>query len=234
MRKFIFLALALIGNTARAEFKNESEAGIVVTEGNSVTRSYNVKNISQYLFDKNTFRFDGNYLQAKQKGVLSAENWLLALRYERALNEKLSAFLAQSLESDVFAGYRQRYNTDLGAKYFFYKLEKNITWFAEGGYRYTRENSIAGVSKSFQKARLYTEVEKFWTESTSTKLWVEYVPNFTVSDAWLLNSEASVSSALSNVFSVKSAYLVKYNHAPTVASAVKTDTQFTTSLVAKF
>lgn len=230
----IAVLVFLFSGAAFAEFKNESEAGVVITSGNSRTNTYNAKTITQYLFDKNTLRLEASYLQAKQSGVLSAENWLLGLRYERELSEKLSVFLGQSVESDPFAGFLQRYNSDLGAKYYLYKLEKNFVWFAEGGYRFTRENSTGGVHQNFQKARFYTEAEKFWSEATSTKLWVEYIPNFTVSQAWLLNGEASVASALNSTFSVKTAYLVRYNNRPPVAKADKTDTTFTTALVAKF
>jgi putative salt-induced outer membrane protein len=233
----VFLAVAAIllaAASAHADWKDSSEAGVVVTSGNSKTMSYNLKSSTQYLFDLNTLQLDGSYLQSRNKGVTSAQSWLIGLRFERALSNQWSAFLGQSLEGDRFSGFFQRYNTDLGAKYFLYKLDKDILWFAEAGYRFSRENSTNGTSKNAQKARLYSEAEKFWSKSTSTKLWVEYIPNFTVSQAWLLNGEASVSSALDSTFAVKSAYLVKYNNNPASSGVLKTDTVFTTSLVAKF
>ena len=233
-RTIFNLMLVSLPIAAHAEWKNESQAGIVITGGNSRTQSLNLKSESQYSFTKNTFRFDANYLQAKQSGVKSAESWMLGLRYERAFRETLSGFLAQSVEGDRFAGILQRYNTDVGAKQYLYKRPKDFEWFLEGGYRFTSEHSSDGIKQNFQKGRLYTEAEKFWASATSTKLWLEYIPNFTRSQAWLFNGEVSASSALNSIFSVKTAYLVKYNNEPPVASAMKTDTAFTTSLVAKF
>lgn len=219
--------------SAGAEIKNESELGLIVTNGNSKVQSYNAKSTTKYLLDKNTFRLDANFLQSKQSGIRTSENWLLGLRYERELSSLLSIYAGQSVESDTFAGYLRRYNSDLGLKYFFDKKEKNFLWFAEAGYRFTHEREVSGIKHDFHKGRLYTEAEKYWAETTSTKLWVEYLPNFSETRSWLLNSEFSVSSALNTVFSVKSAFQVRYNHAPLVTDTIKTDTAFTSSLVAK-
>ncbi len=238
MRTFTSIVLsglffASFAPAALADWKSESEAGVVITSGNSTTQSLNAKSGTEYTFEKNMLRLQGSYLQAKQSGVLSALAWSLGLRYERELSQMLSVFAGQSVEGDQFAGILQRYNSDLGAKYFFYKQPKDFIWFAEGGYRYTKENAVT-YSKGFQKARVYTEAEKNWTATTSTKLWLEYIPNFTLSDAWLFNTELSLSSAINSYFSIKTAYLVKYSNAPASISAKKTDTAFTTALVAKF
>lgn len=233
--KALLIALALtLPLPSFAALKNESEAGVVITNGNSHTESYSVKNKSTYEFDKNSLVFTGNWLSATNRGVQSAENWLLALRYERALTEALSVFLQQSVEGDKFAGILQRYNTDVGAKYYFYKLEKDLIWFAEGGYRFTKEHTTRGTNENFHKARLYTEAEKYFNESVSSKLWVEYVPNFTVTRAWLLNSELSLSAAMNAIFALKSGIMLRYNNLPPVATAQKSDITFTTALTAKF
>jgi putative salt-induced outer membrane protein len=235
MKKLIALLLLFpFLSDAHAEYKNETEAGVVITGGNTETQTFNAKNIAEYKQNKNTYRFDGKYLEAEDRNIETAKNWLFSLRYERELSPRWSVFLAQNVEGDRFAGFRQRYNSDLGAKYFFSKREKDFIWFAEAGYRFTYENSTANVSKDYQKARLYTEAEKYWSTTTSTKLWVEYVPNFTQSGAWILNTEASVAAAMSRVFSIKTAYLLRHNNEPPVVTAKKTDTLFTTSLVAKF
>jgi putative salt-induced outer membrane protein len=235
MRSFAITALLLlICPLANAQFKDDSEAGVVITGGNTSTQSYNFTDKTDYLLDANTFRLDGHYLAARSNGVETAENWSAGLRYERALAEMVSAFAAQDVESDKFSGYLQRYNSDLGGKYYFFKKDKDLTFFTEDGLRFTHEHDTNADLHDYLKGRVYLEAEKYWAPTTSTKLWVEYLPNFSFGRGWLLNSEASVSSALSSVFSIKTAYLVKYNNAPPTPTAVPTDTQFTTSLVAKF
>ena len=235
MFKTLCLGIALtLNGVAFAEFKNQSEAGVVLTGGNAKTQSWNIQSTSHYKLDKNAFRLKGSYLAAKQRDVESAEKWNLELRYERELDADLNGFLAQSVDGDKFAGILQRYNTDLGAKYFLIKKENDLNWLVEAGYRFTHEHNTSGVIQDFQKARVYTEVEKYWAATTSTKFSAEYIPNFTFADGWLLNSEASVTSALSTTLSVKTSYLINYNNSPSVLTAGRTDTTFTTSLVAKF
>jgi len=63
-------------------------------------------------------------------------------------------------------------------------------------------------------------------------LWVEYLPNLDESEDYSLNGEASINAAIDNTFSVKTAYLVKYDNVP--AAEYRTDSLFSTSLIAKF
>lgn len=237
MKWYSLIALLALSASAFADdgkLSHESQAGIVITNGNTHTQNFNLGSETKYAWERSSLALKGNYLRAASSGVVTSLTWLVGLRYEFAFTEKLGGFTAETLEGDQFAGILQRYNTDLGVKYYFQKREHDFTWFGEGGYRYTSEHATTGATKGYQKARLYTEAEKYFTANTSAKLWIEYVPNFTISEQWLLNSEISLSSALNSTFAIKTAYDIRYNHAPVVASAQNTDSTFSTSLVAKF
>ncbi len=233
----LFLGLASLAVAADPAppvdgWKNESQAGVVLTSGNTDTTTETVGEIASYQFGANVVKFTGSYLYQKSAGIVSGKSWSLGLRYERILNEKLSIFLGETVEGNRFIGLNQRYSTDIGAKYSLVK-EDAFTWFAEGGYRYTKENLIL-VSRGLHYARVYTELEKKFSPTVSMKYWIEYLPNFTVSQDWQLNTELSLSAAISSIFSVKSAYLLKYDNQINAPGLVKTDKTFTTSLVAKF
>ncbi|MGZ3655180.1 MAG: DUF481 domain-containing protein [Bdellovibrionota bacterium] len=233
--KLICCLLALISSSAaHADWSTDAEAGIVSTTGNSRSQSYSAKDKTTYKYDADSYVFNGSYLQSQANGTQNAQNWLVGLRYERALSEKFSLFLAQDVQGDKFAGILQRYDSDLGGKYYFVKKEKDLIAFSEAGYRYTNEHTVTGTTTGYQKARVYAEGEKYWSPTVSSKLSVEYIPNFTVSQNWLFNTEASLSAALNSTFSLKAAYLVRYNNAPPVITAVKGDTTLTTALAAKF
>jgi putative salt-induced outer membrane protein len=220
---------------AKADWKNTTEGGVVVANGNSRSQSFTVKDENNYTWDddKNTFNFKGSFLQTKALGVLNAKRWDAALRYERAITERLSLFLGQGVESDRFAGFMQRYNTDVGPKYIFVK-DENFTWNGELGYRYSRERRLDSSEISKNQVRIYTELNKQWNDATSTKYWVEYLPNFSNSNDWLLNSELSTSAAITTILAIKAAFLVKYDNTPAPTAGTKTDSLFTTSLVAKY
>lgn len=235
MKAFLTLLLALATLPASAsDWSNESEAGVVLVNGNSQSSTYSAKSKTEYTPGKETFSLSGNFLRAKARDVENAESWLVQLRYEHAYTDHLSGFLAQSVEGDKFAGILQRYNSDIGAKYFFYAVEGVGTWFGEAGYRFTREHDTQNTWESLHKARIYTEAEKFWSETVSTKLWIEYIPTLTRFRNWLLNTELSVESDLSTVLSLKTAVLLRYNNTPPRATTQEADTTFTTALVAKF
>jgi putative salt-induced outer membrane protein YdiY len=239
MLQLAMLFLALV--PARAEdLKNETEAGLVHTSGNTRLQTLSASHVTSYgwekvdLWNKNDLKFESKFLRSKSLGVLSAKKWNLSLRYERNISGVLSAFLSQGLESDRFAGYLQRYNTDVGPKLRLLHVPQKWLWLAEAGYRFTKEHSTNGSRSTAQKGRLYSELNYRMSDTSSAKLWAEYIPNFSNGRDWLFNSEVSASVLLTSVLALKTAYLVNFDNQPNPGIAKKTDSTFTTSLVAKY
>ncbi|MFP5518817.1 MAG: YdiY family protein [Bdellovibrionia bacterium] len=228
----ITLATLFFGFNANAQFKGEAEAGAVVISGNSKSESYSLKTKNTYKADANSYTIDGRYVQTTSEGVESARNWDAGIRYDRALVEDLSFFLGQKAESDVYAGFVQRDSTDLGGKYFLFNDEA-YKWFFELGYRYTRTHFVGSKIDNSNFGRLYTEFNRILSKELTFKYWAEYLPNFTNSDAYLANTEASLNVMLSQTFSLKISYLLKYQNIGPVGGE-RTDTTYTTSLVANF
>jgi len=219
---------------ASAELANKTEGGVVITSGNTRTESIQAKHLSTYGWELNKLSLAGSFLKGKSEGVLNAKKWDSVLRYERSFSDVFSGFVSQGVESDKFAGYLQRYNSDIGPKYVFIKDENFWNWFAEAGYRYSRERKVNGSRSSASKGRLYTEVSKKWNEGSSTKLWMEYIPNFTNSKDWLFNAELSTDASITNILALRIAYLMKFDNQPNVGTKKKTDSTLTTSLVATY
>ncbi len=211
---------------------NESEAGVVLTGGNAKSQSLNFRQLSLYRWELDVLRFDGKLLRTSSSGTESAKNWLLGLRYERSLVDRFSGYAGQSIEGDVFAGFLQRYNSDIGAKYYFYK-EEAFQFFSEGGYRHAIENRFTEqLSQSL--LRLYLEADRAWTKTFSTRVGFEYLPNLTISSDYQLNLDLSANAAISEILALKVGYTVKYRKIPVAPATESSDTQFTTAVVAKF
>ncbi len=225
--------LSTIAFATEPEFKNESELGVVLTDGNTRTKNYNVKQENKYIWDQNLSKINGQFLKSISNGIESGRYWSLGLRYERELTKEWALFLGQNIESDIFAGFRQRFNTDLGMKYLIVSTDET-KWHAEAGYRYTMTKTNDDKKTKDHYARLYSEVTQALNKSVTTKLWAEYLPNFTVNNAWKANGELSISAMMSAILSLKTGYLVKFDHQPVKSTLVKTDSVFTTALVAKF
>lgn len=213
--------------------KNETELTLVDAKGNSVSTAFGAKQQDAFMWEGNVVKGQARYFNSSSNGTESARNWDLALRYERELSGLWSIYAGQGVESDVFAGVDRRYNTDIGGRY---SIVKNpvATWAAEAGYRYTDQTAVSGIKSNSQYGRLYSEAVYTMTETSSAKLWVEYLPNFSHNNSDLLNGEVSISAALNAMLSLKVAYLVKYNAAPPPPATQYLDRLLTTSLVAKF
>jgi putative salt-induced outer membrane protein len=198
------------------------------------TQSLNFAQSNTYGWDEslNLVKFNGKYLDTSNNSVATARYWTAGLRYERSVSQSFSLFAGQAVESDIFSGYNQRYNSDLGGKYFIYK-EDAFAWSVEAGYRYTIENRLLGqVHQNYLRA--YTEATRDWTKTFSTKADVEYLPNLTVSTDYQINSEVAASAAINDSFAIKVGYVVRYRNLPPPPAIHTTDTQFTTALVSKF
>lgn len=238
MKRFVqyVVGLCVVGASLSAfavePFKGEAEAGAIIVSGNTDSESYNAKAKTVYTQEQNIYTAFGRYLKTTSNNLESARNWEAGARYERELTEYLGVFVGQKAESDIYNGYIQRDSTDAGLKYSFLKTD-DMSWFAEAGYRYQKTLPTVGSTTHDNLGRVYTEFNKAMDKTLSFKYWVEYLPNFTQTDAYLVNTEASMNVMLNSIFSLKLAYLLQYqNVAP--AGGKYTTTTTTMNLVAKF
>lgn len=237
--KTLFLSLLMIvGGFAHAEEKpawaHESEASVVQVTGNTESESYSAKQKTTHNFDENSLIATGRYLQTKAANVETAKAWEAALRYERALSDYFSIYIQHGAESDAYAGYVQRDNSDVGGKYHFIKSDPE-NFFSEIGYRYSKViPSTSADTEYVSYGRAYLEYSKKLNETVSGKLWVEYLPNFKESEAYLVNYEGSITAMMTQIFSLKTSYLVKYHNLTILPDEKKEDKTLTVSIVAKF
>ncbi len=239
MKKIITTITILISSVTHAQYSGESEVNVLLTGGNSEVKTYTGKSTNKYGFtEKDLVEFGGHYTYGTSAGVESARHWDVNAKYERTIIGNLAGFLGEQVLGNKFAGITDQYNTDLGFSYHIYKSEKNETK-SELGYRYTvnrRKNHETGEKLSTEhsnKARIHLETETKHSEDLSSKLWAEYIPNFSEGSDWNVNIEGSVSMALSKMFSMKAAHLWKYDNFPVVGNA-RYDYQTSFSLLAKF
>ena len=230
--RIIALVVCLFSLQAHAQFKSESEASSVVVSGNTNSEAYSLRSKNSYTLESNVFGAFGRYLQSRANGVENARSCEAGATYERILSAHISGVIGHKAESDTYAGYIQRDSSDLGGKYYFIKEDANL-WFAEAGYRYTKTLDNNNNTSHANFGRLYSEYSQNLSESLSYKVWAEYLPNFTENEAYLANAEPSLTVLLNSVFSLKLAYLVKYQNKP-ANSGKRVDTVSTTSIVAKF
>lgn len=231
---FVFTGLpaSLVAQERAPGFHQDSELGLVSASGNNEVFTLSGKSSSRYVSDRDSYILKARYLQSSSGGVENALQWGASLRYERVLDGGYSGFIGQLLESNLYQGILQRYASDLGGQVRIFQ-ENQFRWLAEAGYRWMRENAPGGF-KERSLGRLFSEVEKAWSTSATLKFNLEYLPNFSRSSAYQLNSTASITSMLNDVFSLKTGFDFRYNNEPPVSARSKLDRVFTTALVASW
>jgi putative salt-induced outer membrane protein len=234
MKVIIFIIISLLSFTSYAEFKSEDSASITLTGGNTEFESYALKSLNSYQKNKNSFNFNGIYNYGESRKIRSAENWSIEIRYDYSLSEKQSLYVGEVAEANRFSGIKRRYNTDLGYKYIFIKSDE-ISFLSEIGYRYSIEKNVESstAAQKDSKGRLYIEVSKNLKGNIKGKFWIEYLPNFSHSKDYFLNLEPSLIISLTSIFSMKTAYLWKYNNGPSLENS-KHDYNYTLTLIANF
>ncbi len=246
LRKILFVFL-FITHAFAFEVKNESELSIIQTTGNTEVSTYNAKTKTTLEFEKYITTLGGHYFlsfyqdedeNGDNVNIESAKNWDYYAKLERTLTKKVNGFVQVQIEGDKFSGYTQRNNHDFGGKFKFIQTKKK-SFFSELGLRYTVEykddvdQDEDGIKKS-NKGRVYFEFSESLNETLSYKLWLEYLPNFTEGDDYMINYEPSLSVLLSNTFSLKLSYNSAYDNVPADSENEKHDIKYTTSLIARY
>lgn len=220
---------------AELGWEHESALGIVLTGGNSDTKTLNAEQKTVYKWKKDSLSSKGGFLYGKSAGEESANNWSIGLRYDRFIAPHFTVFGGYSVDSDLFANINLRNNLDAGSKYFFWNTNKNDYAFSELGYRFTLLDPVGGLESDTQHfARSYLEYSAAITPSMRFKSWVEYLANFSQSGDHQVNFEPSLSFTIDANFSLKISYLGKYDSMPASDENVSFDYTYATSLIAKF
>ncbi len=228
-------------------FKDETELGIAAVSGNTNTSTYTFKELAIYDWNLNVIKGTFRYINTQNGGTDTVRNWDGGFRYERVLSPIFNIFAAYTLDSDIFGGYVQKNNIDLGGKYYLDKSE-DFNIFFEAGLRNvnTHYPSATQSDSANNAARVYGEINGGVSKTATYRFWAEYVQSissnlagnagYSTGQDYLFNAEPSVMVMLSQIFSLKVAYLFKYvNYLPPTSTAlIHLDTIFTTALVAKF
>ncbi len=134
--------IAALSASAHADedrkWTNESQVGIVKTSGNSETESYSAKQANSFTQGSDVGKINASYLKTAAENATTGKKeetafkWDAGLRYERIFSPLWSGFVGYLVESDKYAGYQQKHNTDVGAKYTIAKKE-NYDVLSEAG-----------------------------------------------------------------------------------------------------
>jgi putative salt-induced outer membrane protein len=247
-RAFLFALISLAATSAVAEstaprslfsvtgeptlgFSSESELGLSLISGNTDSNRISLRNQTSYRWEEETLQAQGRYLKSEANDVENAQNWALGARYERRLVPRLGLFLGQSLEADRFAGFRQRYATDLGLRHTHWRSPRSSA-ASELGYRYQVEHRVTEQTVIGHILRAYFEMASRLNANWTGLFSIEALPDVKNGEDWMTNVDLAVQSGITSRLALKTSYSFRYDNRP--AGPERIDRVLTTSLVAKF
>jgi putative salt-induced outer membrane protein len=225
----------LFSANAFADLKSSGELAVVLSGGNSDLETYAFKSDNTYKWDETqSISLKASYTSGEQNNVVSTEKWDITFRYDKSITDKMGVYVGETVESNRFAGFKKRFNTDLGGKYSYIKNEKRDVSM-EFGFRYMVEQNLNANVADINDAmgRVFIAANRKHSDTLTRKFWVEYLPNFSNSTDYQINFEFAIEAAMSNLFSLKTAFLWNYDNQP-VAGNLMHDYTFTTGLLASF
>jgi len=254
---FFTMIVALVSSTYAEEAKpekkwsDEAELSFVNTSGNSETSTFAAKNLLKYKF---TEKLEGEWDAAALfnqatdddtgESETTAERYSTNLKLSYLFTERFYSGLGAGWLRDEFAGLKNRYYVGPYVGYKFLlgpthllKAELGLN-YANEDYTYKKEQADREPGEKFEdkdflEGRGFGLYEYAITEKTKFSQSLEYLSDFDDSDNYKLNSLSALTVGISDVFSVKTSYEIRYvNQVPNDIDT--TDRIMTVALVANF
>ncbi len=228
------LLIAAVAGAEEKKWKDEAELSSVNTGGNSNVATFSAKNLLTYGFSE---KLEGSWkaaaMNSKSEGVRSAENYMTELRGDYLFSQHFFGGLAVGWNKNKFAGIDARY---YGGPFAGYKFLVGPKHFLRGevGLDYVSEEYTDKTENDFLRGRLFGAYQFHFTELNKFKQSVEYLHDFDDADNYNVNTETALITLLSQNFSLKTSYEIKFDNKPVPAGLKKTDTILAVSLLVNF
>jgi len=179
------------------------------------------------------FSFAARGNRADDRGMQTAENYLVTARAVRKLGKRWDAFGGMAWAKDPFAGFDSQSVASAGATYSAVESERHLLSF-DMGLAYTWEDRIP-PNQDVDFAGGLFGLSWEWKLGANSKL-VErlvFLPNFDDSADWRLNSLTSIEAAINEWLALRFGYDIRHRNQP-IGDAKSTDTTSTASVVFNF
>ncbi len=230
---FLVVAVCAFAQTNDGKWHDEAELSYVDTGGNTQVTTLSWKNsLIAPLGDNTTGTWRVEGLYGRADGQRNAEHYATELRGDHSYNTVLYSFAYGGWTRDQFSGIDGRYYGGAGGGY---RLLAGPTQYltAEAGLSFTHENRTDGTNKRYPGGRFFGKYEYRFTKKTKFTQSVEWLADLHQFSGWRLNTETAITAALNSWMSLKTSYVVKYDHQP-VDDLKPTDTVLGAALVVDF
>jgi len=219
-------------------WSNSTELSFVNTSGNTEVTTFAAKDKLTYKFSQKIetiLRLSALY--GKSDGVKNSENYSAKLRGTYLISERFYTGIVAGWAKDIFAGIDSKISIGPALGYKILTGPKHTLDF-EGGAEYVDEkyflqpgDTTSAKSSNYFNGRAFTEYIYTFSEKSNLSQSLEFNYDFENSDNYDIASVTAVTTALSDMLSLKASYTINFVNAPVPTTLKKTDTTLSVSLI---
>jgi putative salt-induced outer membrane protein len=233
----IFVMSALVSaeeTKTEKRWNDEAELSFVSTAGNSETTTFAGENLLKYKF---TERLEGSWdiagLYSEDNDIKTAERYSTNLQLKYLFTERLYSGLSAGWLKDEFVGFKNKYYVGPLIGYKFFTGPKHFL-NGELGFNYTKEEYIDNSEEELVEWRTFGNYEYAISPKTKFSQSFEYLHDLAGDNNHKAISLTAVTVAITEIFSIKTGYEIRYVNRPVPDTLENTDSILTVALVANF
>lgn len=225
---------AVFAEEQEKQWEDSAELSYVQTGGNTDVMTFSGKNLLKYSFaEKWSGTWEVGALYGETDGVNNAERYYTDLQTNYSASDTFFYYMKAGWLQDKFAGIDKRLYIGPGAGYNFLNGESHYL-SAEAGLSYAAESYTDDTDNDFLEGRVLGKYEFVFNPKTKFTQTAEYLHNFDNSEKYRINTLTSLVTQLTDMFSLKISYEIKFQNEPSPETLDQTDTLFSVALVVNF
>ncbi len=232
----LLLAAALPASAADAPakpWKGTAEFSFVSANGNSKAQTTSAKGGFNYAFTPEmALDMEGGGLGSRSQGVITAEQYYAGEKISRKVTDRNYVFEKYRWDRNRFSGIAHRHDFSIGVGREFIKTDNDLL-IGESAPGYINEERLREKRKTYASARFYAKYTRELAAGSRFSQDAEWVQSLADNRDKLINTETSVSAAISSSLALKNTFAWRHNSRPP-AGARKDDTIVSVALVATF
>ena len=187
-------------------WKNNTEASVVSTNGNSKATTTSIKDTFNYKWTKTGLEINGAGLGSSSGNQVTAEQYLGNEKVTYNYTERNYVYQKFGWDKNRFAGIRNRWDTSAGIGRILLDFA-NDKLNGEVGGGYINEERSQAARNEFASGRVYSKYVHTFSATAFFSQDAEYLHNFKNSDDYRLNTETALTAALSTHLSLKTSFV---------------------------
>jgi putative salt-induced outer membrane protein len=193
--------------------KVTGDLGFVSTDGNSDVQTLTGNDKVEYKTGQWLFTQDGSAVWGTDHGAENAGRYLLGLRGDYTLTERVGLYGLGTWRRNTFAGIARQFNEGVGVAYHAL-IPRPQQLDLEVGTGLSQRRTTLGEDEDFSTGRLAALYRYYFKEKAYVEAGGEYLANFKDSDDYEWNTKTSIVAPLGGFLALKVGYNYQYRNAP--------------------